>query len=524
MTVRRIFLSILVGAASMAALTACGAASGGTGGGGSAHLSSGQARVLRLAFYADMRTVDPDSFYDIEGDAVTQSVYDGLLRYAPNSATLQGDLATSWSVSHNGLVYIFHLRSAKFSDGSAVTSSAVETSFKRRSALNQGPSYMLADVAGYQTPSPRVFVVQLKKPVSDFLDLMASVWGPKVINPSVLKAHSADNAQGYLKAHAAGSGPYTLTKAQQGSGYTLQRNPNYWGPRPYFDWVQISIQPDVSTQLLELQRGSLDAVLHGVPISSLATLDSVKGVAVHRFPSLDTVTLAMNQDGTALRSPAVRRAVVDALDLPVLVSDVFGGTASVMPSPYPSPLLPAGMGGVSHPYNPAQTKAALPKGLHLTVVYTPDSSGVERRFADFMRQRLAQFGVVVNEQLVQLATVYGYPANPKHGADIYISTPTPDAAAPDAWARIVWHSKGALNFFDYSNPQVDALVDSSQRNPDAAESQQGYAQAGVMAVNDAGEVPVAQVNDVIITRSDLTGIEHVPAYPWSLNLGTLARK
>jgi ABC-type transport system substrate-binding protein len=195
-----------------------------------------------------------------------------------------------------------------------------------------------------------------------------------------------------------------------------------------------------------------------------------------------------------------------------------------MKSPYPSPLLPAGAGSVNHPFNPAQVKAALPKGLHLTVVYTPDSSGVERRFADFMRQRLTQFGVVVNEKLVQLATVYGYPANPKQGADIYISTPTPDAAAADAWARIVWYTKGALNFFDYSNPRVDSLTDVGQRDPSNAQSEQDYAQAGVVAANDAGEVPVAQVNDVIVTRGDLTDIEHVPAYPWTINLGTLARK
>ena len=383
---------------------------------------------------------------------------------------------------------------------------------------------MLAQVRSYQTPSSHVFIVHMKKPVSDFLNLMASVWGPKVINPKVLAAHKSDDAQKFLATHAAGTGPFMLTKFQQGTGYGLTRNPHYWGAKPYFAQVQISIQPDVSTQLLELQRGSLDAVLHGVPISSLASLDGVKGVSVHKYSSLDTVTLAMNQDAPGFGSASVRRAVVDALDLPTLVSDVFGGTAAVMPSAFPAPLLAAGLGRVDHAYDVAKIKAVLPKGLKLTVVYTPDSSGVEQRFADFMRQRLAQFGVTVDEQLVQLATVYGYPANPKQAPDIYISTPTPDAAAPDAWARTVWYTKGGLNFFDYSNPRVNALIDAGQSSTDASRSAHDYAKAGVLATDDASEVPIAQVHDVIITRSDLTGVQHVPAYPWTLNLGTLARK
>lgn len=497
---------------------------GGGPGQGLAKVPAAQQHVLRLAFFADIATADPDVFYDIEGDAVTQSVYDGLLHYAPKSTTLQGALASRWSASSDGLTYTFHLRDAQFSDGSPVTSTAVKTSFERRTKINQGPAYMLADVANYQTPSSTVFVVHLKHPVSDFLDLMASAWSPKVINPKVLGDNSRDGAQQYLKTHAAGTGPFMLTKFQQGTGYALTRNPHYWGPKPYFEQVQISIQPDVSSQELQLQKGSLDAILHGVPVSSLSTLQSTKGVIVASFPSLGTLTLAMNQTSPALSSTPVRQAVVNALNVPTLVSDVFGSHATAMPNTFPSPLLPPGMSPNDHPYDPAQIRAALPKGLKLTVVYTPDSSGVERRFADLMRQRLAQFGATVTEQQVQLSTVYGYRDHTSSAADIYISTPTPDAATPDAWARILWFTKGGLNFFNYSNPRVDAAIEAGLRSPDKAQALLSYAQAGSAATADASEVPVAQVDDVMAVGSGLTGVEHVPAYPWTLNLGALGRK
>ncbi len=521
MSPRRTSLGLTGVALTGVLIAGCGG--GGTGQGPSA-VPAGQQHVLRLAFFADIATADPDVFYDIEGDAVTQSVYDGLLHYAPNSTTLQGALASSWSVSSDGLTYSFHLRDAQFSDGSPVTSTAVKTSFERRTKINQGPAYMLADVTDYQTPGPTVFVVHLKHPVSDFLDLMASAWSPKIINPKVLSDNSRDDAQQYLKTNAAGTGPFMLTKFQQGTGYALTRNPHYWGPKPYFEQVQISIQPDVSSQELQLQKGNLDAILHGVPVSSLGTLQGTKSVTVASYPSLGTLTLAMNQNTSALSSTPVRQAVVNALNVPTLVTDVFGNHATEMPSTYPAPLLPPGMSPNGHPYDAAQARATLPKGLKLKVVYTPDSSGVERRFADLMRQRLAQFGVTVTEQQVQLSTVYGYRDNTKTAADIYISTPTPDAAAADAWARILWFTKGGLNFFNYSNPQVDAAINAGLRTSNKAQASQSYAKAGSVATADAGEVPIAQVDDVMAVGSGLTGVEHVPAYPWTLNLGALGRK
>lgn len=502
------------------AIAGCGSASKG----GKLPLAAANQHVLRLAFFSDMATADPNVFYDIEGDAISQSTYDGLLRYKAGTTTLAGALASSWQVSPDRLQYTFGLRDAKFSDGTPVTAEAIKSSFQRMTKVNQGPAYMLADVAGYDTPDPRTFVVRLKKPVSAFADLMASVWGPKAINPKVLAAHSSDQAQGYLKTHAAGSGPFTLAKWAPGTGYTLQRNPNYWGPRPYFERVEISVKPDASSQLLALQRGDLDGLLHGVPISSVETLKGKSGLSIEKFPSLGTVTLAVNQNRPALADRAVREALVRAIDVPALVPAVWGDGATALKSAYPSPLLGEGAAPLNYPYDAGMIKAALPKGLKVTVVYSPDSSGVQRRFADLMRQNLTKVGVTVTERQAELSTIYAYRDKPKQAPEFYVSTPTPDAATPDAWARILWHSGGGLNFFNYSNKQVDAAIDQASQERDKAKAEALYAKAGSLAAGEFGEAPIAQVRDLMVLRSDLTGVQHVPAYPWTLNLGALGRK
>lgn len=483
--------------------------------------------TLNLAFFADMTTADPDIFYDIEGLAVMLSVYDGLLQYAPGTTDLEGQLAESWEVSDDGLTYTFALREGlTFADGTPLDSAAVQTSFERRTAVDQGPAYMLADVESYETPDPQTFVVNLAQPVSAFLHYLASAWSPKAVNPTVLEEYSEDDAQAYLEESSAGSGPYVLEEFGRGTGYSLARNERYWGDAPSFSTVDIAVTPDVSSQILALERGDLDLIAHGFPLANLETVQGDENLAVEEFPSLGTTSLYLNTSKPALAEVSTREALMRAIDIPTLVQEVYGDTAEVPDNAYPTGLLDPSLAPVDYSAAEEAAPDALGEGgAGLDIVYTPDSSGVQRRLADLMRQRLAAVGVEASPRQVQLGEVFGYRDDVENAADIYVSTPAPDGAHPDTWGRIVWYTEGALNFFGYSNPEVDAALDRGLREPsgESAADADAYAEAGQLATEDWAVVPFAYVNDVVVARADLAGVEHVPAYPWTVDLGALAR-
>ena len=187
------------------------------------------AQTLKTAFVEDIGVPDPDLFYAAEGLLVTNNVYEGLLRYKPDSTDIEPALAESWSVSDDGLQYTFKLRSGvKFHDGTTLSADDVIKSFDRRLAVEGLPSYMLFDIARTEAKDPLTLVVTLKAPVNAFHHFMASPYGPKIMSGAILDANKGDHAQKFLSTGDAGTGAYAITGWKVGQSYTLSAFAGYF--------------------------------------------------------------------------------------------------------------------------------------------------------------------------------------------------------------------------------------------------------------------------------------------------------
>lgn len=483
----------------------------------------GSGGTLRLAYLADMAQADPDVFYDIEGNTVILSVYEGLLKYKPDSTEIIPSLAESWEVSPDRLTYTFHLRTnVSFHDGTPFNAQAVKTSFQRRLDVGAAPSYMLQPVASMQAPDATTFVVRLKHPVAPFLHYMASSWGPKIISPKALADHAGkDHAQTWAKEHADGTGPFQLSAFERGQRYELTRFDGYWGQKAHVDKVDIRIIPDIGTQRLQLQSGDLDAILHSFPQAELASVKSNPDLQVRDFSSFLNAIIYLNTNKKPLSDPALRKMLAGAIDRDSLVKEVYGPYATPSTSTYPSGLLNPALATVAYPSS--ETTAATGAGRKLTFAYTADDSGIHRRLAELVQQRLNAAGFSVTIKEVQLPQVYEYVKDLQAAPDMVLQTNTPDGAHPDMWARIEWYSTGGLNYLGYKSPQADRLLDKALETTDKATSDRLYGQAGKIVAQDTGIIFVADPRDVMVLRKNLTGVEHVPNYPWALNLAALQK-
>lgn len=510
---------LTVVAALILALAGCGSEQKGASGAG----NPGTSDVLRIPYLADMSVPDPDVFYDVEGNSVILNTYQGLLKYAPDTTEIVGNLAERWSVSKDRLTYTFKLRpGVTFHDGSAMTSQAVKASFQRRLDVAQAPSYMLAEVAKMSTPDASTFVVKLRKRVAPFENYMASSWGPKIIGPDAIKTHAGkDFGQKYLRTHADGTGPFELTAFERGRQYVLTRNDAYWGDKPFFREVRIKITPDIGSQRLQVVNGDLDAVTHSFPASELASLPS--SLKVLKEDSFLQLMLYVNTNKAPFSDAAVRRGLRATIDVPALVSQAYSGTATPATGPYPAQLL---TDQPTLPYAADESKAAAAaKGAstkEITLAYTSDESGVQRRVSELLEASLTKAGYDVTLREVQLPQVYGYVNALDKAPDLLLSTNTPDGAHPDLWARILFSSKGGLNFLGYSDKKIDALLDEAY-GAEKVKADELYRDVGQRFVDGDGLFFLGAVKDVFVLRKDLDGISHVLAYPWTLDYGALKR-
>ena len=144
---------------------------------------------LRLRLTDDPTTLDPAYIVDVPGGQVAAKIFDGLVSYDDKARIVPG-LASSWSVSPDGLTYTFNIRpGVKFSNGREVTSADFKYSFGRvLSPKTNSPRTWLfdrikgarefmdgsrAEVTGIRCPDYRTLVIELREPFGPFLGLLA---------------------------------------------------------------------------------------------------------------------------------------------------------------------------------------------------------------------------------------------------------------------------------------------------------------------------------------------------------------
>ena len=472
-------------------------------------------RILRTAFSADPSPLDPDTYYEAEGLAVTMSAYDRLLRYRSESSELEPDLATKWDVSSDGLTYRFALRSGvRFSDGTAFDSAAAKASLERRIALKGGPAYMLADVERIDAPAPATLVVTLKRPRASFLSLLASPYGPMMTSPTALKQHAVgnDHASKWLATHTAGTGPYELVAVQPAVRYVLKANPNYWGKKPYFTTVNIAVVPSFATQRLQLEGGQLDLVLHGLSTQDISALDNNSKLDVHNFPALFKAMLMMNPDSATLGSAEARAALRAAIDNTATTKEIFGERAVPSKNVLPAGMLPDGAAPDEPKFDPSLLTSALAAQRGKKVVIGWYSDGAMQRLADKLQVLLQSAGLKATTREYKPALLFTLPTKPKDRPDLLATVWNPDSGHPNTFPPVYWEKNAPVNLLGCSNASGDALTERSDRQADEAASERLTIQA-MEAYRDSNcWLNISDVRDTVVGRAGLTGWQH--ENPW----------
>jgi oligopeptide transport system substrate-binding protein len=353
----------------------------------------GEPLTLNINLGGEPLTLDPALAGDTTSITVIEQLFIGLVDLDDDSAEVRPELATSWTVSPDGTVYTFTLRSDVYwTDGRPVTAGDVRYGILR--TLNPATRsdyaivlYIIKNAEAYHTGAitdpNQVGVtalddahlrITLEYPASYALSIL-SMW---VARPMPQWAIEAWGNAWTEPGHIVTNGAYRLTAWVHNDHILLDKNPTYYdATNVQIERVKMWMVNEGTAWTMYL-NGQLDTA--SMPPGHA---HEVLPQEVHIQPIPCTSYFGFSVSQAPFDNPLVRKAFAAATDRQGLVNTLFGG----IPRPALTFAPPGVFGyvdgyaeGVGIPYNPTQARqwlaqAGYPNGQGLPPITLWSSTG-----------------------------------------------------------------------------------------------------------------------------------------------------
>lgn len=264
-------------------------------------------------------------------------IYSGLLRATPEGDFIP-DLAESYTISDDGLVYTFKIRDdAYFSDNSPVTADDIEFTIRAtQDNIIKSPKRANWDGVKIQKNSDKEIQFILKTPYSSFLEnatigiLPKHIWGE--IAPEEF-AFSNFNIE------PIGSGPYKITKVSRNSSgvlekYNLKAFKKFTLGEPYITTLTLRFFPNEEQLINAYKRGAIESINTISPEQTRELED--KGAKIGRTPLPRIFGVFFNQnENQVFANKEVRIALDKSLDKQKIVDQILSGYGTSIDGPVP---------------------------------------------------------------------------------------------------------------------------------------------------------------------------------------------
>ena len=294
-----------------------------------------QTSELVVALAAPLSSLDPHFHNLTPNNSLAKHVFENLISTDSNYGLKPG-LAESWRTV-DALTWEFKLRrNVKWHDGSPFTAEDVIATFRRAPNVPNSPAsfaLFVKPVTSITAPDPHTLVMKTAQPHPLLPRDMTAV---QIIPKSLVDAKTEDFNSGKAMI---GTGPYRFAEYKPGDRVVLQRNDQYWGPKPAWQRVQYRMISNNAARVAALLSGDVQ-MIENVPtadmekIKSDAKLTTVGAVSTRLiYLHMDTgrernSPFIRTKDGkpmeaNPLRDVGVRRAISMAINREAIVDRVM---------------------------------------------------------------------------------------------------------------------------------------------------------------------------------------------------------
>jgi peptide/nickel transport system substrate-binding protein len=416
--------------------------------------------IIRVGMTVPAGAIDPLTVADAGGVALLSQAGEYLAVSGPD-LHLQPMLAESWSPNQDGTVWTFNIRTGvKFHDGRTMTAADVVATMNRLADPANG-SVALSVFAGVLSKGGAVAVDErtvafhLDAPNGNFPYLVSSDNYNAIILPA--------DYDGDFEKTFNGTGPFRLETFTPKARASFVRNDEYWRGAVLPDRTVFIFYDGTQAQVLAMQGGQLDALLH-VPVQGSQALLADPNLNLVTLKSSAHEQLHMRTDTGPFMDKRVRRALALCLNRDHLVTGLFRGMASPgNDSPF-APAFPS-----TDPTAPQRAQdigqakqllaaAGVPDGFAVTLtterfVEIPD-------YAVVIQNAAKQIGIRISLNVEDQSAYYGRSTFGQSdwldcvlGIEDYAHRGVPNTLLSASLG-----SKGAFNAAHFKNAEYDRLV------------------------------------------------------------------
>lgn len=349
----------------------------------------------------------------------TEQIYDNLVDFERGGTKVVPGLAESWTVSKDGLEYVFKLRKGvkwqsnkNFKPTRDMNADDILFMFERQWKENDpyfkvtssnhayfGDMGMPKLLKSVDKVDEYTVKIVLNAPEAPFLSNLAMQYAgvqSKEYAIAMLKAGTPEK----IDQEPVGTGPFMLVQYQKDAIIRYKANPQYWAGKAKIDDLIFSITPDASVRWAKLQKGEC----HVMPYPNPADLPAIRkdaNVVVMEQPGLNVGYLAYNTTKKPFDDVRVRKAVNMAINKKAIVDAVYLGTGVPATNPIPPTQWSYNKAIKDDAFNPEEAKkllaaAGLKDGFATDLwampvqrPYNPNA----RRIAELMQADLAKVGI-----------------------------------------------------------------------------------------------------------------------------------
>jgi len=299
-------------------------------------------------------------YYNEADRDVDRLLYSGMLRIDDRGLP-QADLATSWGISRDGMIYNFSLNpKAVWHDGQPVTSDDIIFTIQM---MSSDDSPVPVDIREFWKQieiirlDAKTVQFKLPEPFAPFLDYLTF---------GVLPSHLlgdlslADLVNAPFNLQPIGSGPYRfdhlITDEGQITGIVLSPFKDYYSSGAYIDQIAFRYYPDASAAYLAYQAGDI-AGIGNVTLDILPQVLTEKALNLYttRLPAMTLILLNLDDPPVKFfQDVNVRKALMQGLNRQGIIDTLRSGQAILADGPI-FPGTWAYYDGIEHySYNPNQ--------------------------------------------------------------------------------------------------------------------------------------------------------------------------